>query len=139
NADILVLDEPTAVLTPQEASELFGILRILRREGASIIFISHQLNEVLEIAERITVLRRGRKIETVPRAGATEGAPARPPGRRATRSTPPSATYRRTASGAVSSSSSRSPRTSPSTTTPSRPTRAGAGSFPAESSSARGG
>src|SRR5881275_1723883 len=50
NADILILDEPTAVLTPQEANELFEILRTLTREGLSIIFISHKLNEVLEIA-----------------------------------------------------------------------------------------
>jgi len=77
NADILVLDEPTAVLTPQEASELFGILRVLKREGVSIVFISHKLNEVLEIADRITVLRRGRKVDTVPRAGATEASLAR--------------------------------------------------------------
>ncbi len=72
NADILVLDEPTAVLTPQEAAELFGILRALTREGISIIFITHKLNEVLEIADRITVLRRGKRIDTVPAAGATE-------------------------------------------------------------------
>ncbi len=71
-ADILVLDEPTAVLTPQEAHELFGILRSLTEQGKSIIFISHKLNEVLEIADRITVLRRGKKIETLPAAGATE-------------------------------------------------------------------
>ena len=71
-ADILILDEPTAVLTPQEAQELFGILRGLTREGMSIVFISHKLNEVLEIADRITVLRRGRKIETLPASGATE-------------------------------------------------------------------
>jgi simple sugar transport system ATP-binding protein len=77
NADILILDEPTAVLTPQEASDLFEILRTLRREGLSIIFISHKLNEVLEIADRITVLRRGKTIETVPRAGATEESLAR--------------------------------------------------------------
>ena len=70
-ADILILDEPTAVLTPQEADELFAILRTLQREGMSIIFISHKLREVLEIAERITVLRRGKKIDTVPREGAT--------------------------------------------------------------------
>src|SRR5919201_1675086 len=72
NADILILDEPTAVLTPQEAHELFEILKTLRDEGMSIIFISHKLNEVLEIADRITVLRRGKKIETLPREGATE-------------------------------------------------------------------
>jgi general nucleoside transport system ATP-binding protein len=71
-ADILILDEPTAVLTPQEATELFGILEVLKREGLSIIFISHKLNEVLEIADRITVLRRGKLIETLPAAGATE-------------------------------------------------------------------
>ena len=72
SADILILDEPTAVLTPQEALELFEILRILRTEGMSIIFITHKLNEVLEIADRISVLRRGKKIDTVAREGATE-------------------------------------------------------------------
>jgi len=77
NADILILDEPTAVLTPQEAQELFEILRTLKREGISIIFISHKLNEVLEIADRITVLRRGKKVETIPREGATEAGLAR--------------------------------------------------------------
>jgi general nucleoside transport system ATP-binding protein len=77
NADILILDEPTAVLTPQEASDLFEILRTLRREGISIIFISHKLNEVLEIADRITVVRRGKVVETVPSAGATQEALAR--------------------------------------------------------------
>jgi simple sugar transport system ATP-binding protein len=71
-AEILILDEPTAVLTPQEAGELFEILRTLVREGMSVIFISHKLNEVLEIADRITVLRRGKKVDTVLRAGATE-------------------------------------------------------------------
>src|SRR6476646_7021503 len=77
NADLLILDEPTAVLTPQEAEDLFEILRGLQREGFSIIFISHKLNEVLEIADRITVLRRGKTIETVPREGATEESLAR--------------------------------------------------------------
>ncbi|HVN61876.1 MAG TPA: ABC transporter ATP-binding protein [Gaiellaceae bacterium] len=76
-ADVLILDEPTAVLTPQEAGELFGIIRSLQAEGHSIIFISHKLKEVLEIADRITVLRRGKKIETVPREGATEASLAR--------------------------------------------------------------
>jgi general nucleoside transport system ATP-binding protein len=71
-ADILILDEPTAVLTPQEAGELFEILKTLTREGVSVIFITHKLNEVLEIADRITVLRRGKMIDTVPRDGATE-------------------------------------------------------------------
>jgi simple sugar transport system ATP-binding protein len=77
NADILILDEPTAVLTPQEAQELFEIIRTLKGEGIALIFISHKLNEVLEIADRITVLRRGKMIETIPRAGATESGLAR--------------------------------------------------------------
>jgi ABC-type uncharacterized transport system ATPase subunit len=71
-ADILVLDEPTAVLTPQEAGELFEILRTLKSEGLSIIFISHKLDEVLELADRVTVLRRGKSVGTLPIAGATE-------------------------------------------------------------------
>ena len=71
-AEILILDEPTAVLTPQEADELFGILESLQREGMSIIFISHKLREVLKIAERVTVLRRGKMVDTVPREGATQ-------------------------------------------------------------------
>ena len=76
-ADILVLDEPTAVLTPQEARELFEVIRGLTERGKSIIFISHKLNEVLEIADRITVLRRGKLIETLPAEGATEESLAR--------------------------------------------------------------
>jgi simple sugar transport system ATP-binding protein len=71
-AEVLILDEPTAVLTPQEASELFTIVRNLQEQGTSIIFISHKLHEVTEIADRITVLRRGKKIETLPARGATE-------------------------------------------------------------------
>jgi len=61
-ARILVLDEPTAVLTPQETAEIFAVLRRLKDEGHSIIFISHKLYEVLEIADRITVIRRGRVV-----------------------------------------------------------------------------
>jgi len=76
-AEILVLDEPTAVLTPQEAAELFEIVRSLKADGKSVVFISHKLNEVLEVADRITVLRRGRRIDTVPREGATEEGLAR--------------------------------------------------------------
>jgi general nucleoside transport system ATP-binding protein len=76
-ADLLILDEPTAVLTPQEAAELFEIIRSLQADGKSIIFISHKLNEVLAIADRITVLRRGKTIETVPAEGATEESLAR--------------------------------------------------------------
>ncbi len=76
-AEILVLDEPTAVLTPQEAQELFEIVRSLKGQGKSIIFISHKLNEVLEIADRITTLRRGKLVDTVSAAGATEEGLAR--------------------------------------------------------------
>jgi len=76
-ARILILDEPTAVLTPQEALELFEIVRSLTEQGESVIFISHKLNEVLEIADRISVLRRGKLVETVPREGATEESLAR--------------------------------------------------------------
>ena len=61
-ADILILDEPTAVLTPQEADELFKIMRSLVEKGKSIIFITHKLREVLEIADRITVIRRGKVV-----------------------------------------------------------------------------
>ncbi|HEY7661357.1 MAG TPA: ABC transporter ATP-binding protein [Actinomycetota bacterium] len=65
--DILILDEPTAVLTPGETQDLFGNLRRLREAGRTIVFISHKLDEVLEIADRITVLRRGRVVgETRP-------------------------------------------------------------------------
>src|SRR5204862_908272 len=75
--EILILDEPTAVLTPQEAGELFEILHSLKAQGKSIIFISHKLNEVLEVADRITTLRRGAVVGTVPVAGATEEGLAR--------------------------------------------------------------
>jgi general nucleoside transport system ATP-binding protein len=76
-AEILILDEPTAVLTPQEAKELFAIIESLRQQGKSIIFISHKLNEVLEVADRISVLRRGKLVATIPREGATEEGLAR--------------------------------------------------------------
>ncbi len=62
NARILVLDEPTAVLTPQETEEIFAVLRRLADQGHSIVFISHKLYEVLAIADRITVIRRGRVV-----------------------------------------------------------------------------
>ena len=76
-AEVLILDEPTAVLTAQETAELFKILRTLTAEGKSIVFISHKLGEVLEIADRVSVLRRGKKIETVSTEGATEESLAR--------------------------------------------------------------
>jgi simple sugar transport system ATP-binding protein len=61
-SEILILDEPTAVLTPQEDEELFAVMRSLAANGTSIIFITHKLNEVLEVADTITVLRRGRVV-----------------------------------------------------------------------------
>jgi len=76
-ARILVLDEPTAVLTAQEVQELIEVLHRLKRDGTGIVFISHKLGEVLQVADRITVLRHGRKIDTVPRQGATEQSLAR--------------------------------------------------------------
>ncbi len=71
-ARILVLDEPSAVLTAQEVRELMDVIQRLKQDGTAIVFISHKLNEVLEVADRITVLRRGRRVGTVPREGTTE-------------------------------------------------------------------
>src|SRR3954464_10730774 len=76
-ARILVLDEPTAVLTAQETQDLFRVLRALRDDGKAIVFISHKLGEVLDIADRVTVLRRGKRVDTVATEGATEESPAR--------------------------------------------------------------
>jgi ABC-type uncharacterized transport system ATPase subunit len=76
-ARILVLDEPTAVLTAQETAELFEVLRALKADGVAIVFISHKLGELLDIADRVTVLRRGKKVDTVPIEGATEQSLAR--------------------------------------------------------------
>ncbi|NLG02496.1 MAG: ABC transporter ATP-binding protein [Clostridia bacterium] len=64
-AKILILDEPTAVLTPQETRKLFDILREMRKQGNAIIIITHKLNEVMEISDRVTILRKGRVIQTV--------------------------------------------------------------------------
>ncbi len=64
-AEVLILDEPTAVLAPQEVEELFKVLRRLTSQGKTIIFISHKLNEVLEISDRVSVMRRGKLIETL--------------------------------------------------------------------------
>jgi simple sugar transport system ATP-binding protein len=70
-ADILILDEPTAVLTPQETAKLFDVLRNMRTAGKSIIIITHKLNEVLELSDRVAVLRKGRYIGTVNTVEAT--------------------------------------------------------------------
>lgn len=63
-ADILILDEPTAVLTPQEVTKLFGVIRQLTSQGLTIIFISHKLNEIMEICDRCTILRAGHVVKT---------------------------------------------------------------------------
>jgi simple sugar transport system ATP-binding protein len=70
-ARILILDEPTAVLTPQEAESLFETLRVMAEEGRTIIFISHKLHEVKAVSDRVTVLRDGKTIDTVATADAT--------------------------------------------------------------------
>jgi simple sugar transport system ATP-binding protein len=72
NAKLLVLDEPTSVLTPDEGEQLFRAIRKLTQEGRSVIFISHKLSEVLEITDRITVIRDGRVVGTVPTKKATQ-------------------------------------------------------------------
>lgn len=69
DVDVLILDEPTAVLTPQESQELFKLLRELKESGKSIVFISHKLGEVLEISDRITIMRKGEHIWTKPNVG----------------------------------------------------------------------
>ena len=71
-AEILILDEPTAVLTPQETDKLFDVLRSMRDNGKSIIIITHKLNEVLEISDRVSVLRKGKYIGTVDTCDATQ-------------------------------------------------------------------
>ena len=71
-ADILILDEPTAVLTPQEADDLFAVIRTLVEQGKSIIFITHKLREVLELAHRISVLRHGKLVGSTTPEEATE-------------------------------------------------------------------
>jgi general nucleoside transport system ATP-binding protein len=77
HARILVLDEPTAVLTAQEVRELMAIANRLKQDGTAIVFISHKLDEVLGVADRVTVLRRGKKVGTVDCEGATQQSLAR--------------------------------------------------------------
>lgn len=76
-AEILVLDEPTSVLTPQEATQLFAVLTRMKAEGHAVIFITHKLDEVIEVADRVTVLRKGRVTGTLPIADADKRALAR--------------------------------------------------------------
>ncbi|MBL8133351.1 MAG: ABC transporter ATP-binding protein [Anaerolineae bacterium] len=70
-AALLILDEPTAVLTPGEVDELFGVLRQMKTDGIATIFITHKLHEVLAITDRVTVLRDGRRVDTIPTRDAT--------------------------------------------------------------------
>ncbi|MGB4587869.1 MAG: ABC transporter ATP-binding protein [Clostridiaceae bacterium] len=71
-AKILILDEPTAVLTPQETEKLFSILRKMKDQGSSVIIITHKLNEVMEISDRVAILRKGKLVETVETAKTNE-------------------------------------------------------------------
>lgn len=71
-ADILILDEPTAVLTPQEITRLFDVLRRMKDDGKSIIIITHKLNEVMEVSDRVAILRRGEHVATVNTAETNE-------------------------------------------------------------------
>ena len=71
DARILILDEPTAVLTPQESRALFGTIRAMAEDGRTVVFISHKLHEVKAAADRVTILRRGRSVATVPAGDAT--------------------------------------------------------------------
>jgi general nucleoside transport system ATP-binding protein len=70
-ADVLILDEPTAVLTPQEADHLFRILHALRSEGKTVVLITHKLREIREVTDRVTVMRQGRVVATLPTAETT--------------------------------------------------------------------
>jgi simple sugar transport system ATP-binding protein len=76
-AALLILDEPTAVLTPQEADDLFATLHQMKRDGHALIFITHKLREVVAISDRISVLRGGRLIDTTPNQGVTRAMLAR--------------------------------------------------------------
>jgi len=73
DVELLVLDEPTAVLTPKEVGDLFAVLRQMTKSGRGLVFISHKVHEVLDLSDRITVLRNGRVVGTVPAAEASRG------------------------------------------------------------------
>ncbi|GHG93292.1 sugar ABC transporter ATP-binding protein [Streptomyces rubradiris] len=72
DARVLIMDEPTAALTGSEAARLFGVVRTLREQGAAVLFVSHRLQEILEICQKVTTLRDGTRIATEPLAGMTE-------------------------------------------------------------------
>jgi len=71
-ADILILDEPTAVLTPQETEKLFGVMREMKRDGKAVVIITHKLHEVLSVSDRVAILRKGEYVDTVETKDATE-------------------------------------------------------------------
>ncbi len=71
-ADILILDEPTAVLTPQETEKLFGVIREMKKDGKAIVIITHKLHEVLSVSDRVSILRKGEYVGTVDTKDATE-------------------------------------------------------------------
>ena len=72
-AEILILDEPTAVLAPQEVDGLFDCLRSLKAEGTSVILITHKLSEVMAVADTVTVMRSGKSVASLPRAETDTG------------------------------------------------------------------
>ena len=71
DVSLLILDEPTGVLTPQETENFFGVLKRLRDEGYGIIIITHRLGEIMDISDRVTVLRDGRKVSSLVTEGTT--------------------------------------------------------------------
>ena len=77
DADILIMDEPTSVLTPQEVTALFGTLRVLVEDGLTVIFITHKLDEVMEVSHRVTVLQKGKAVATVDTAESSKAELAR--------------------------------------------------------------
>ena len=74
-ADILILDEPTAVLTPQETEKLFAVMRNMKADGKAVVIITHKLHEVLSVSDRVAILRKGEYVGTVETATATESSP----------------------------------------------------------------
>ena len=71
-ADILILDEPTAVLTPQETDKLFGVMRAMKADGKSLVIITHKLHEVLDVSDRVLILRKGKYVGDVPTKNASQ-------------------------------------------------------------------
>src|SRR4030066_727942 len=76
-ADLLILDEPTASLTPQEVDKLFSVLQQMKKQGLSIIFVTHKLDEVMDISDRVSVLRKGKLVDTVDTSQVTQESLAR--------------------------------------------------------------